>query len=164
MPSAKQQVVGLIHDYQAAVYQAVAFLNAKSEQEKGFQMQQERPGVWAGYLDELKQVRYSFHGTGCLIMTPVFTVDFDYAEEGGCTGIDPWFLFYFLQSNPAIQATYSLLTSSEQVEQILQELEREGLLTRYLYSDYDRRYYLTADSQNSTLPTVTFYMPGEDVS
>jgi hypothetical protein len=82
MPSAKQQVVGLIHDYQAAVYRAVALLNAKSEQEKGFQLQQERPGVWAGYLDELKQVHYSFHGAGCLITTPTFKVDFDYAQEG----------------------------------------------------------------------------------
>ncbi|MFD1875548.1 DUF6896 domain-containing protein [Hymenobacter bucti] len=164
MPSAKQQVVSLIHTYQAAVYQAVALLNAKSEQEKGFQMQQERPGVWAGYLDELKQVHYSFHGAGCLLTTPAFTVDFDYAQEGGCTGIDPWFLFYFLQSNPAIQANYSLLTSSEQVAQILQELVQEGLLTRYLYSEDDRRYYLMADIQNPDLPTVTLYMPDEDVS
>ncbi|WP_188816402.1 DUF6896 domain-containing protein [Hymenobacter cavernae] len=87
MPSVKQHVVDLLHDYQATVYRAVALLNAKSQQEKGFQLQQESPGVWAGYLDEVRQVRYRFHGTGCLITTPAFQVD--YAQKGGCTGIDP---------------------------------------------------------------------------
>jgi hypothetical protein len=98
MSSVKQQVVALLHDYQATVYQAVALLNAKSEQQKGFQKQR------TGYLDDLKQLRYSFHGAGCLVITPTFQVDFDYAAEGGCTGIDAWFLGCFLESNAAVQA------------------------------------------------------------
>jgi hypothetical protein len=162
MRAAKQQVINLIHDYQAAVYKAVALLNAKSEQEKGFQMQMESPGYFAGYLDEGKQVRYAFHGTGCLVTAPEFKVDFDYAKEGGCTGIDTWFMFYFLKSNPAIQAKYPLLTSGEQVEQVLQELVKEGLLSRYVYSEDDWSYYLTADIRNPNLPTVTLHMPDED--
>ena len=158
MQAAKQQVVDLIHDYQAAVYRAVALLNAKSEQEKGFQMHRQ------GHLDSLKQVQYSFHGAGCMVTTPEFKVDFDYAQEGGCTGIDTWFLVYFLKSNSAIQAKYPLLTSDEQVEQVLQELVKDGLLTKHLYSAHDRRYYLTADIPNSNLPTVTLHMPDEDVA
>jgi len=102
MPSVKQQVVDLIHDYQAAVYQAVALLNAKAKREKGFQQHYNSAGTRAGYLNEVKQVRYSFHGTGCMITTPEFEVDFDYAKEGGCTGIDTWFLFDFIESNPSI--------------------------------------------------------------
>jgi hypothetical protein len=164
MQSIKQQVVALIHDYQATVYRAVALLNAKSEQEKGFQMHDEIPGVRAGYLDSSKQVKYSFHGTGCMITTPVFTVDFDYAQEGGCTGIDTWFMVAFLKRNPVIQAKYPLLVNEEQVEEVLQELVEDGLLTRYLYNEYDRRYYLTANSGNPNPPTVTLYMPDEDVS
>ncbi|UOQ68985.1 DUF6896 domain-containing protein [Hymenobacter volaticus] len=134
MPAVKQQVVALLHEYQAAVYQAVALLNAKSEQEKGFQRPEVSPGVRAGYLDALQQVRYHFHGAGCKITTPAFTVDFDYARDGGCSGIDLWFLVDFLESNPAIQAKYPFLTNGEQVEQVLEELVKEGLLTRYWYS------------------------------
>jgi hypothetical protein len=164
MPSAKQQVVDLIHDYQAAIYSAVALLNTKSAQDKGFQMHDEIPGVRAGYLDSAKQANYRFHGTGCRITTPMFTVDFDYAQEGGCTGIDTWFMVDFLKSNPSMQVKYPMLISGEQVEQILQELVEDGLLTRYLYNEYDRRYYLTASIEDLNPPTVTLYMPDEDVS
>ena len=162
MPSAKQQVLALIHDYQTAVYQAVALLNAKSAQEKGFQMHQESPGYYAGYLDEQEQVRYAFHGAGCLVTTPAFEVDFDYSKEGGCTGIDAWFMVAFLKSNPAVQAKYPLLTSGDQVKQALQELEAEGVLTWYLHGEDDWRYYVTADIWHPNLPMVTLYMPDED--
>jgi hypothetical protein len=158
----KQQVVDLIHEYQAAVYQAVALLNAKSEQEKGFQRHQESPGVWAGYLDSAQQVRYHFHGAGCWVTTPFFTVDFDYAQEGGCTGLDTWFMVDFLKKNLAVQAKYPLLTSGEQVEQVLQELVIDGFLTRYVYAEYDQRYYVTAMIGQPNLPTVTLYQPDDE--
>ena len=162
MSSAKQQVAELIQDYQTAVYKAVVLLNAKSEREVGFQKQEESPGVWAGYLDDLRQVRYHFHGIGCLITTTAFVVDFDYALEGGCTGIDPRFLFYFLESNSSIRPKFSLLTSGEQVEHNLEELVQEGFLTKHLYSADDRRYYLTADIRNPNLPEVTLRWSEED--
>jgi hypothetical protein len=96
MQSAKQQVVNLIHAYQAAVYQAVTLLNAKSAQDKGFQQHQQSPGVWAGYLDSAQQVSYRFHGVGCWITTPAFTVDFDYDLEGGVLAWTRglWLIFY----------------------------------------------------------------------
>ena len=162
MSSAKQQVVALIQDYQQAVYQAVGLLNAKSAREVGFQKQTESPGVYAGYLDDAGHVRYHFHGCGCLITTPAFAVDFDYALEGGCTGIDAWFLFDFLKSNSAIRSKFPLLTSGEQVEQLLEELVQEGLLTKYLYAAHDRRYYVTADIGNPNLPAVTLRRSEED--
>jgi hypothetical protein len=162
MQSAKQQVLALIHDYQTAVYRAVGLLNAKSEQENGFQLHQESAGYYAGYLDEQKQARYAFHSAGCLVTTPAFKVDFDYGKEGGCTGIDPWFLVAFLKSNPAVQTKYSLLTSGDQVKQLLQELAAEGVLTWDLYAEEDWRYYVTADIGNPNLPTVTLHMPGEN--
>lgn len=162
MRSAQQQVVDLIHDYQAAVYKAVALLNAKSEQERGFQRHEESPGAWAGYLDDLRQVRYHFHGTGCLVTAPEFEVNFDYAREGGCTGVDTWFMYDFLESNPAIEAKYPLLTSGEQVKQLLEELAHEGLLTKDAYSVGDRRYYLTTDIGNPNLPEVTLHSPDGD--
>jgi hypothetical protein len=164
MQPAKQQVVDLIHEYQTAVYQAVALLNAKSAQEKGFQRHQQSPGVWAGYLDNAQQVRYHFHGAGCWIATPVFTVDFDYAQEGGCTGLDTWFMVAFLKRNPAIQAKHPLLTSGEQVEQVLQELVVDGFLTKYVYSEHDQRYYVTATIGQPDLPTVTLYPPDEELA
>lgn len=162
MSSAKQQVVELIQDYQTAVYQAVGLLNAKSAREVGFQKQEENPGVRAGYLDDAGQVRYHFHGIGCLITTPAFAVDFDYALEGDCTGIDTWFMFDFLKSNPAIRSKFPLLTSGEQVEQLLEELVQEGLLTKYLYAAHDRRYYVTADIGNPNLPEVMLRRSEED--
>lgn len=158
MQSAKQQVERLIHDYQIAVYRAVALLNAKSEQDRGFQRYER-----AGHLDEAKQVRYQFHGTGCFVTTPEFRVDFDYACEGGCTGIDTWFMVDFLKSNPAIKAKYPLLTNGDQVEQILQELAEEGVLTRFLYAADDRRYYVTTDIDDPSLPTITLFMPDEEI-
>ena len=163
MPSAQHQVQQLIHDYQAAVYRAVALLNAKSAQEPGFQRHEESPGYRAGYLDAQQRVRYAFHGTGCLVTAPDEEVDFDYAKAGGCTGIDAWFLGNFLQSNPAVQARYPLLTSDEQVAQMLPELVAEGVLTRSVYSADDGRYFLPADLQNPHPPTVTLQMPDQDV-
>jgi hypothetical protein len=164
MQPAKQQVVDLIHDYQAAVYQAVALLNAKSAQDKGFQRYQQSPGVWAGYLDNEQRISYYFHGAGCWIKTPVFTVDFDYALEGGCTGLDLWFLVDFLKRNPTIQAKYPLLTNGEQVEQALQDLVVDGVLTRYVYSEYDERYYVTATIGQPNVPMVTLYNPDEELA
>jgi hypothetical protein len=158
MSSVKQQVVALIHDYQAAVYQAVALLNAKAEQQRGFQKQR------TGYLDDLKQLRYSFHGAGCLVATPAFKVDLDYAKEGGCTGIDAWFLGCFLESNATVRVKYPLLTSREQVQQVLPELVKEGILTQYVYAAYDGRYYLPVDSQRVNPPTLRLHLPDEDAS
>jgi hypothetical protein len=162
MSSAKKQVITLIQDYQTAVYKAVALLNAHSERNVGFQKQEESLGVRAGYLDDLKQVRYYFHGVGCRITNPALVVDFDYALEGGCTGIDTWFLFDFLKSNAAIRLAFPSLTSGEQVEQLLDELVQDGVLTKYVYSPDDRRYYLTADLGNSTLPQVTLHWSEQD--
>ena len=70
-------------------------------------------------MDAQKQGRYAFHGTGCLVVLPKDEIDFDYTKEGGCTGIDRWFLINFLQHNPAVQAQHPLLTSGEEVEQAL---------------------------------------------
>lgn len=162
MPLAKQQAAELIQDYQTAVYKAVSLLNAKSERAIGFQKHQESPGVRAGYLDEARQVRYHFHGIGCHITTPAFEVDFDYALEGGCTGIDTWFLLDFLKSNSSIRLKFLLLTSGEQMEQLLEELVQEGVLTKYLYSAHDRRYYLTTAIGNPHLPEVTLRRSEED--
>lgn len=159
MQPATQQVLNLIHAYQAAVYQAVAWLNAKSEQEKGFHWHEESPGYRAGYLDAHRRVRYAFHGTGCVVTAPEWKVDFDYAQEGGCTGIDPWFLFDFLRSNPAGRAAYPLLTKEENVAHGLQVLAQAGVLARFVHSEDDRRYYVAADLQNPHPPTVTLHWP-----
>jgi hypothetical protein len=93
-------------------------------------------------------MRCHFYEIGCRITTLAFAVDFDYAVEGGCIGIDAWFLLDFSKTNSAIRPKFPLLTSGEQVEQLLQELVQEGLLTRYLYAPPDGRYYVTADILN----------------
>ncbi|MFD2721005.1 DUF6896 domain-containing protein [Hymenobacter monticola] len=118
MHPVKQQVVRLIHAYQAAVFRAVALLNAKSAQEPGFQRRR------TGYLDAHQQFRYAFHGAGCLVTMPGLEVDFDYAKEGGCAGIDGWFLVNFLEYNPAVRAQHPLLTSGASVEEALLELAK----------------------------------------
>jgi hypothetical protein len=160
MFSAKQQVTELIQDYQTAVYKAVVLLNAKSKQDCGFQQREESPGCRAGYLDVQHHVRYVFHGAGCLVTMWGTEVDFDYAKEGGCTGIDPWFLMNFLQNNPAIQAKYPSLTNDLEVEQILQELVKDGTLVQHVHSADDQRFYWTADIGNPNLPEVTLHWFG----
>ncbi|RSK24709.1 DUF6896 domain-containing protein [Hymenobacter metallilatus] len=162
MFSAKQQVTELIQDYQTAVYKAVALLNAKSEQDCGFQQREESPGYRAGYLDAQQRVRYAFHGAGCLVNMFGVEVDFDYAKEGGCTGIDPWFLINFLQNNPAIQAKYPSLTNDTKVTQILQELVKDGTLAQYVHSADDWRYYWVADIGNPNLPEVVLRWSEKD--
>ena len=57
---------------------------------------------------------------------------------------------------------FPLLTSAEQVEQFLQELVHEGLLSKYLYSADDDRYYLTAAIGNPNLPKVMLRLSEED--
>jgi hypothetical protein len=159
MHSVKQQVIRLIHEHQAAVFWAIVLLNAKPEQERGFQRHERSPGLRAGYLNARKQVGYVFHGASCLVTLPGLEVNFDFAKEGWCTGIDSWFLVNFLQDNPAVQAQHPLLTSREQVEQVLLELKQDGMLTRRVYSALDGRYFLTADLGNPRPPTVTCMRP-----
>ena len=162
MPTVKQQVLQLIHAYQATVFRAVNLLDAKSAQEKGFQRREASPGNRVGYLDAHQQVRYQFHGAGCMVILPGCEVDFDYAKEGGCTGVDPWFLLNFLQDNPAVRAQHPLLTSDKEVEQGLRALEEEGVLARHVYSAHDGRYFVTADLGNLHPPTVTLHPPDQN--
>jgi len=75
MTAEQNQLLDLITDYQTAVAKAAALLNAKAKKEPGFQMQQEQPGYYAGYLDEARQIRYVLHGAGCRVVGPDFKVD-----------------------------------------------------------------------------------------
>jgi hypothetical protein len=158
----QQQVLALLNDYKAAVAKAVLLLNAKYEHDKGFLRQDER----SGYLDESRQRRYSLHGIGCLITTPEFKVDFDFGWEGRCDGVDPGFLHRFLRENAEVKEKYPLLISgaqagqyvqgAEQVEQLLQELAREGIVANNVDPFSERTYYLTADIQDPIPPTISW--------
>ena len=161
MTAEQYQLLSLVDDYKAAVAKAVVLLNTKSEKEKGFQVQQDSPGHYAGYLDDLKRIRYALHGIGCLVTTPEFEVDFDFGEAGRCDGIDAWFLFKFLVSNEGLKARHALLTSDEQVRQLLQELEEAGLMIRFPDLLAERLYYLATDIHNPNPPTVKFYLDEE---
>jgi hypothetical protein len=157
MTAEQSQLLNLIADYQAAVAKAAALLNDKARTEPGFQRQQEQPGCYAGYLDEARQIRYVFHGAGCLVAGPEFKVDFDFACADRCDGIDGWFLFDFLRSNAAIKQKYALLTSDDQLKQLLQELEKEHVLTRNVGALDEHLYHLAADMHNPNPPTVILY-------
>lgn len=160
MTAEQNQLVSLIADYQAAVAKAAAMLNDKARTEPGFQRRQEQPGCYAGYLDEGRQMRYLFHGAGCLVAGPDFKVDFDFAYADRCDGIDSWFLFDFLQSNAGMKRKYTLLTSADQLKQLLQELEKVGVLARNVDTLAGHLYHLAADRHNPNPPTVTLYDAG----
>jgi hypothetical protein len=157
MTAEQNQLLSLIADYQAAVAKAASWLNAKAKEEPGFQRQQEQPGHYAGYLDEARQIRYVLHGAGCWVAGPDFKVDFDFAYADRCDGINSWFLGDFLQRNAAIKRQYALLTSIDQLRQLLQELEQEGVLTRNAGTLDEHLYHLTADRHNPNPPNVILY-------
>jgi hypothetical protein len=157
MTAAQNQLLNLITDYRAAVARAAALLNAKAKKEPGFQMQQEQPGCYAGYLDEARHIRYILHGAGCRVVGPDFEVDFDFAYANRCDGVDGWFLFDFLRSNAAVKQKYALLTGDDQLRQLLQELEKEAILIRNVGALDEHLYYLAADIHNPNPPSVILY-------
>jgi hypothetical protein len=157
MTAEQNQLLSLIANYQAAVAKSAAWLNAKAIKEPGFQRQQEQPGHYAGYLDEARQIRYSLHGAGCLVTGPDFEVDFDFAHADRCDGIDSWFLFDFLQSNAEVKQQYPLLTDIDQLRQLLQELEQEGVLIRNAGALDEHLYYVAADKHKPNPPNVILY-------
>ena len=162
MITEKLQLLALIDAYKAAVATVVTLLNAKSEKDPGFQRER------TGYLDGLETIKYGFHGFGCLVTTEAFMVDFDFGfafgQDGRCDGIDPGFLFSFLEDNEEQKSTYSLINSHKQVEQLLQELENDGVVARDVNSWSERLYYLTADIYDSHPPKWQSYPPADDVS
>lgn len=163
MKDETQELIALIAEYKAAVKKAVAYLNAKSEKDKGFQVQQESPGHYAGYLDELRRIRYAFHGAGCYVTTDEFKVDFDFGGEARCDGIDTWFLFDFLRSNATVKAKYPLLTSGEQLEQLLQKLEEDQLVMRGVEGSHEWTYYLVTDVHDPNPPKWKAYPPADGI-
>ena len=149
MDSEKKQLLGLIDDYKTAVEKAVGLLNAKSEREKGFQYARpENPDSRRGYLDDAKESIYSFHGVGCLVTTKEFEVDFNFGDEGRCDGLDPWFVFMFVECNESMKDKYPLLLSDTHVKSLLQELEKDGLVVKNAFSSSERTYYLVSDIHN----------------
>ncbi|MGI4761656.1 MAG: DUF6896 domain-containing protein [Janthinobacterium lividum] len=164
----KQQLLELVYEYRAAVKKAVSLLNAKSERAKGFQRLGGEISERAGYLDDLKESRYEFHGFGCLIVAKDFTVDFDFGEGGRCDGIDPGFLLSFINGNSSIENKYPLYTSREQLKESLEHLEKESLFTRdlepflghpmELYND--TLFYLVAAINDVDKPIWKPYWPG----
>ncbi|MBT9392675.1 hypothetical protein KLP40_05820 [Hymenobacter sp. NST-14] len=164
MESEKKQLLGLIEDYKKAVEKAVNLLNAKSEREKGFQYARpENPESGRGYLDDSNENRYVFHGIGCLVTTKEFEVDFNFGDKRRCDGIDPWFVFVFLQSNKHIKDKYSLLLSETHVKNLLQELEAEGMVVKNVFPMSERTYYLTSDIQNTSPIRWKPYWPDDIV-
>ena len=146
MTPLNQQLAGLIEDYRVAVNEAVRLLNAKSEKCRGFQFERE------GYLDEAKQVKYGFHGIGCLVTNKGIVVDFDFCDKARCDGLEPWFVFCFHSSNKSIKDKYPLIVKQEQVKSYLDKLEMVGLAIRF--DRYmPRTFFLVDDYQNPNPPT-----------
>jgi hypothetical protein len=163
MSAEKDQLVALINDYKAAVATAVTWLNAKSAREPGFQARPGSLGSRAGFLDEARLVRYQTHGPGgCWVITPEREVDFNFGPDGRCDGLDTWFVFDFLDSNAAVKAKYPLLTSGEQLVQVFQALEEEGLVAKNVDPSHESTYYLTADLQEPSPLRGKFYPADEN--
>ena len=149
----KLQLLALIEDYKKAVEQAAGLINAKSEKQRGFH--------WTshGYLDDANQIRYMFHGVGCLVIIDGSEVDFDLGEGARCDGIDYWFLYHFLDTTQALKQKYDLLTDDSQIKNLLQQLEADGAVARPADPSYERLYYLTADLHQPNPPTVKLHWP-----
>ncbi|GAA4042549.1 hypothetical protein GCM10022409_30610 [Hymenobacter glaciei] len=158
----RHQLLGLIEDYKLAVAKAVGLLNAKSEKEKGFQYARpENTHSSEKYLDDSKENSYMFHGIGCFVTMKELRVDFDFGHERRCDGLDPWFVFDFLESNKSIRDKYPLLLSDTHVRSLLQELAEDGLAVKDAFSSSERTYYLTSDIHNANPVTWKPYWPDD---
>jgi hypothetical protein len=157
----KNQLLELVFEYEFTVREAVKLLNNKSKYDKGFQVKR------VGYLDALEEYRYVFHGFGCLVITKEFEVNFEFGEDGRCDGIKPEFLWHFLLKNKSIKLNYPMFNSSDQLKDILEELENDGVFVKdlegltgkpmVLYND--TLFYLASSINSSTVPFWNAHVP-----
>lgn len=123
----QKQFVDLIKNYRDEVkkaYKLVVRANHSPSQRKG-------------YLDKSLNIQYEYHGLGCLITYPAYSVDFNFGSENG--GFELWFVIGYLKFK---EKDYPLLASlqEEDFKLMLEQL----ILLNVLYQDVGTGlYYLS---------------------
>ena len=81
-------------------------------------------------------------------------------------GIDAyfWFLFKFLNETKGLKDKYWLLSSHDQVKQLLHNLENEGVFTRAVGESNETLFYSVTDLYDENRTVWRFYWPDDDFS
>jgi hypothetical protein len=146
----KQDLLIVIGQYQAAVAEAVGWLRQKDFSNIVLALDR------SGYIDGQEEIRYTFHGCGCLVALNDVSVDFDFGFDGRIDGFNLWFVYdYYQQSSLAENRRVSF----SEMEGVAEELIDEKSITQLAveledgtqYSD--GLYYLAKDCQNPNPPT-----------
>jgi len=48
-------------------------------------------------INEIYQLKYTFHGRGCRVESPTLNIDWDFGFDDVLCGLDPWKLAYFVR-------------------------------------------------------------------
>ena len=48
-------------------------------------------------LDEIHQLKYTFHGRGCRVESQTLNIDWDFGYDDVLCGLDPWKLAYYVR-------------------------------------------------------------------
>lgn len=92
-----------------------------------------------GCLDKDKKIFYAFHGVGCEVIFPKFSIDFDFGHEGRIDGFNLWFLKLFAKEK---KAQFPELVNGELLEHLFNEASSNGEIAQIFKENQDDLYYL----------------------
>jgi len=141
----KQDLLLAINQYQAAVLQATDWLQQKDFSNIVLALER------SGFIDSEYNIKYTFHGYGCLVTIGNVSVDFDFGFGGRIDGFDLWFMYDFNKLED-IGISYSEIT--EIASELIQDetIIKSHILLEDGTAYSDGLYYLAEDWKNSNPP------------
>ncbi len=122
-----EQMCALIAEYLNSVQEIKELFFTKFGEED--LLRARRSGVLPreGWLDQDRDIRYLFHGVGCLVESGDEIIDFDFGPKGRVDGFDLWRLRQFLESRVE---RYPELATEEAQEAAFTNLVAQGVIVR----------------------------------
>ncbi len=147
----------LIHDYVRAVNYCVSRLRAHFREHDLLTGQRAGRIPKRGVIDNGK-LSFSFHGIGCNVDTPDFSVDFDFGPDGRIGGFDAFRLSLFGSS---IFNRTSEVRAEEEIRVGIERLQEQGIIVAPRLLPSPHLLYLAAESDTTNVSGVR-PSPGED--
>lgn len=132
----QSQLKTLITDYQSWVAYGIKLFQAKIGNEYPIQAWRKGALPKSGFLD--KNVKYRFHGIGCIFIFPNCEVDFDYGPQRRYDGFDLWRLKIYWESS---KDDYGYKSYDEIVEDFKQAVTEKEIVamegtTLYFFKEF----------------------------
>lgn len=136
-----EQLIQLIHEYQAKVKEAVGlFERYKGLKQPQHPLEWQRAGIpQTGYLEPTGKILYFLHGQGCCVRLELGRVDWDFGSEGQIDGFEFWRLQEFAQTGTQ---NFPEFRDEKVLKLVFAEAESKGLI----YKSDHILYYLNNNS------------------